>query len=1237
MSAPDSRASFAELVNRARLTRHLSIRSVAKIAGVPAATAQGWLSGKHFPTPALRGQYLKLVEELGLADQVPDDLWDGTWGAMQPALRDGAAPYLGLRPFGVGDEARFFGRCAESERLARRVAATAEDPGHGLVVLTGASGSGKSSLLAAGLVARECTVGVLAGWSVVKVEVADLAWFDPGPHRLVVIDQLEDVLVLADEQREAALDALARLAAQVVVVAALRSDAFAQAAEDPRLVDAVARPVLLAPLTRAEAREVIVRPAELAGVTVDDDLVRVMLAEVAPGAPETAVAQDMLPLLSSALLATWAAGSGERMTLADYHAAGGLSGAVESLAEQVFVSLDEDQQLAAEHLFLRLMRVSADVVAREPLPLADLDSHSREVLDAFVSARLLTVGEDVVRISHDALLRHWQRLRDWITVRRGDLVVLERIRRAAAFWQETGRDPEALIPVGRLALVGEWLDEPGRRELLTRAEADFLDASEAHFSSVLDQERRTSARLRRQRRLAVGLTAATTALALFAGFAVWRAELFRAEAEVERAAADAARLDAQSRQVATIARTLRNRDPNLAAQFAGVAGHLARTTEAVSMVLDATALDAPVRWLGRGSAVVAASPDGTLVARGDGIGQVTLWRGDALLEYPGSAFRADPAGGSLFALALTERAGRRLLAVGGIGSRSVWDVTGEPELVADLNGEGHTTYAAAFSPDGNLLALGDETGAVQLLDFSEGVPRPVTSLTLDAPDGGTPPSVRAVALDAATLYAAGAPGRIARWDLAGQRPVRMDDLSYTFKDQAPVAQALAVSADGRVVAGLAGSGVLRWRIDGGVATPEEPVTSFGSWINDVSFSPDGSRFIVGSSDQSTRVFDAATGAELRHLTGPAIVTGVDFAGSRLVSADSEGALRIWPETGPSLRPGGDAVYNLATDASGSWLAAGTASSGIQLWRLAGRVQQLASPTPPPLPDGDYQVGAVGFDPAGGFLVGGSAKGRVLSWPLSESGAGEGSVVRVGDRYIAQTAVAPSGRLVAAPEFQGNNTFLLSSDEAGALTLVGRLETPVPQLVWFSPDSRLLAVALAANRVEVWSVAEPEKPTRLATLETATMPSTLVFAPTSPLLAVGLNSGAVQIWELRDASTPVLARQFGDPHSSMYSLSFRADEQLLIGTSGDDRIWGWDLSDDSASALFSLDGNLGRPWDARFVEGGRRFAASGNDGQVRLWVADVALAMEGICTDRGTAVTVGEWERYLPGVDPRDPC
>ncbi|MFT4110289.1 hypothetical protein [Propionicimonas sp.] len=518
MPSAASRQEFAALVNEARCRQHLSIRAVARIADVPATTAQGWLNGKHFPTPALRGNYLKLLEHLGLTHAVPADLWDDSWDGLA-SLKSGTSPYLGLRAYRTGDRDLFFGRSEPSGRLAAAVRELGERDGTGMVALVGASGSGKSSVLAAGLLGRELHGGELAGWTGTSVEVIHLL-ADPEPalageprRRLVVVDQVEDALSLPPEPRARFLDAVTALATRAVVVLGVRSEAFASAAAEPALDAAMSNPVLLPAMTRQELTEVIVRPAEALEVAVEDDLVRLLLEELAP-TPGERVAPGTLPLLSNALLLIWAVGNGRRLTLADYHAAGGIASAVERLAEQVYLSLEPAQKAAAERMFLRLVRVTGDLPVRETLPLSEVDATARAAMEAFVAARMLTTVDQEVRISHQALLVHWSRLGTWLAEHRDDLVVMERLRGAAEVWEASGRDDAALIPVRELELFAPWIGRATRKQLLTDTEREFVAAADAHVARSTQAARVAREQRRRWMIAAVVLGAVSAVLAI---------------------------------------------------------------------------------------------------------------------------------------------------------------------------------------------------------------------------------------------------------------------------------------------------------------------------------------------------------------------------------------------------------------------------------------------------------------------------------------------------------------------------------------------------------------------------------------------------------------------------------------------------------------------------------------------------------------------------------------------------
>jgi WD40 repeat protein len=1232
-----NRLEFADQLNAARLSRKLSIREVAKIAGVPPATAQGWLNGRHFPVAALRPHYLKIVDELGLRNQIPADLWGDSWDSIQPSLRELRSPYLGLRPFGVADEALFHGRSAESARLAQAVLALRESFGHGVVVLVGPSGSGKSSLLAAGLVARECAAGVLAGWRGQIVAHGCETTPATGGQDLVVFDQFEDVLLEPTERRGEILKLVETLATDRIVVIGLRSDAFGLAALEPTLTECLSRPILLAPLSRAEIREVIVGPAGLSEVTVDEELVRALELDLASGPSDAAVETDVLPLLSNALLVTWAAGSGKRMSLADYQAAGGVSSAVESLAEDVYFSLTPDQQQAAESLFLRLVRISGENVVREPLPLDSVGDLAHPAMEAFVAARMLTLSDGKVQISHDALVAHWSRLRDWVEQSREDLEVLASVRRASQVWVDSEREDGALIPIGRLAYFASWLADSTSQRLLSSTEREFLAASEAHFASVLSAEQQTSSRLRRRGRIALSLAATATALAVIAG-------TFYAQAQTSRA-------EAQSRQIATSSRSIRSKDRNLSTQMAAVSVALAPTQEAVSAAVDATSIDAPLRWSGEPSGVMTASSETGFVARAGGTGRVTLWRDDALTTTPGTDFEVDSSKSALWAIALKKVGSRTLMAVGGKSVRALWDVTDQPRQLADLRGDDGTTYGAAFTADGTQLLFGTQFGEVTVWDLNNPeAPRQQTSLKLDVVtnQSGTSavPPVSALAIGpTGVVYVGGEAGWISRWQLRGDQPIRLANLSTTYiptGGTAPAsvrALAIAVSPDGtRLAAGQAGRAMLTWTL-GSVDSAPTVVRGFASYVNAVSYSPDSSQLIVGSSDQNVTIYAANTGSELRRLPNSAIITGVGLSLGRPVAVGTDGTLRVWPTQSPMLRPaGGTASYNLATDGSSNgWLAVGNSYTPTGLWRLSGGTRVKLPDPQVSLPAGDAQYGAVAVAPDGSYLVGGSGQGRVICWPLGETGAGQATMVETGLEYIATVKVSPDGKLIAAVEDEGKKVALLKADGAGGAVLAGIIVSATPISVAFNADSTALAVGLT-DRVELWSVVDPSNPTLVSTIaQSGTDGTKLATSRTSPLLAIGDGAGVVALWNISDPTKPNQVRAFTDAAAEIYSVDFSPDGNQLVATSGDDLVWGWDLASSSDQAIFVLDGGFARPWDARFINNGEQLAVSGNTGEIRVWTAKPQAAKAQLCANRGAALTAEEWQRYLPGVSQMDPC
>jgi cell division protein FtsL len=288
-----------------------------------------------------------------------------------------------------------------------------------------------------------------------------------------------------------------------VVVLTIRADFYGRCAAYSRLSSLLAaNHVLVGPMCREELRQAIEGPAARADLRIEPELVQALVDDVAdePGA---------LPLLSTALLELWQRRDGRRLRHIVYQQTGGVRGAVGRLAEDAFGQLDGPQQTVARSVLLRLVAEGASgTVERRRVSFAELDieddADAGRVISLFTDRRLLTVSTGSVEVAHEALLREWSRLRDWIEEEREGLRIHRRLTIAAREWQRLGRDRDALYRGNRLTEATEWQAES--KSPLSTLERGFLEASET--------SRRDQRRMRRDRiRLGVaGLIVAVAAI-----------------------------------------------------------------------------------------------------------------------------------------------------------------------------------------------------------------------------------------------------------------------------------------------------------------------------------------------------------------------------------------------------------------------------------------------------------------------------------------------------------------------------------------------------------------------------------------------------------------------------------------------------------------------------------------------------------------------------------------------------
>jgi energy-coupling factor transporter ATP-binding protein EcfA2 len=884
---------------------HYSVAALSDAAG-----------GRRLPTLAVTLAYVRACE----GDTAE---WELRWHAVAAELAatdadatdresgDERSPYVGLAAFQIEDAHRFFGRERLIEDLVARLA---RQP---FVAVFGASGSGKSSLLRAGLLPRwqagtgqrpvalftpgphpleECAIALsrITG-EMPSTCQAELSTDRRGLHRIVrqalagqpgevelmlVVDQFEEVFTLCHDQDErqrfihALLAAVQAENSRCRVVLGIRADFYAHCTAFPELVEALRdSQVIVGSMTPAELRLAITQPAVRCGYAVETALLTELVSQAGGQV-------GVLPLLSHALLETWRRRRGTTLTLAGFQAAGGMDGALTQTAESVFGELSALRQQVAKNLMLRLTAVGEGTEdTKRRVTQAELDDSpdTQIVLDRLAQARLIAVDRDTVEISHEALIRAWPRLRDWLAEDRDGLRLYREITEATDAWESLNRDDGALYRGVRLARAQEWAARHGTA--LAGREHAFLDASLAAEEAEQRLARRHSRRLRQT----VALLGVLLLLAVAAMTYAINAE--RSAARQRNAAL--------SQIVAGKANALRGTNPALAAQLSLAAYRLTPTPEARTSLLAAFPFPYARRLSGHTAHVnsVAFSPDGHTV--------VTT-------SHDHTA--------------------------------RLWDVTDpvHPQSVAVLATHTATVNAAAFRPDGRVLATASWDLTAKLWEVTDRR-HPVELATLVGHSG----EVNAVAFsaDGRTVATVSTDRTVRLWDVTDPRAPRQ---LTTLVGHTEAVVTAAFSPDGTMLAtGSFDHTVMLW--DLARHKPPRLLAGHNARVTWVAFSPDGARLASASQDHTVKVWDPADGRELGLLAGhDGIVRSVAFSpdGRTIATAGEDRTARLWGVAGPGgyrqvavLEAHREPVVSVAFSPDGRTLATGSDDDTAVLWKI----------------------------------------------------------------------------------------------------------------------------------------------------------------------------------------------------------------------------------------------------------------------------------------------------------------
>jgi WD40 repeat protein len=1138
--------------------------------------------------------YERLGSGLLAAGLDPEAAFD--WDGSRP-------PYPGLLSFREDDAAVFFGRDEEIGtgldllNKVRRLG-TAD-----LVIVLGASGSGKSSLVNAGLVPRlrrdaerwlvvdpfrpgndpvEQMAGAISrsfarlGEKRERVGVRDeirralgayapdlpnplaetareLRFLANRPEAttLLIVDQFEELLDRPTDHPSTGVLKLLRGAAEpsdsrVVVLATMRSDFLAKFQDTPSLIDLPYESLPVGPLSPSDISQIIEQPARIAGVDVEPGLVQAMIADCEGG--------DALPLLAFILRELYErTDTAGRMDVAAYRHLGGLHGAVARVADEVVeaAELEPAQPNELRLALLTMVRLTDDDRwVRRVGAWDDIPESIHPVLERLVTARLLISGgvseTRTIEVCHEALFRSWGRLVAWLDQNIELLRLRRDLHQSARNWDVGGRDPGDLwrgVRLGRASELAGSGDLP-----LEDVDREFVDASEQARRA---QERSEELRKQRTRRARVGVAV----VALLIAVAVMLL-IARASNEAERA--DEQERSTTALSLATSARNLLETNPALAL---AVAAESADITD--------TPLPQATDALVRARVAFARRPAQQRVPLGGNDGDVV-----------GVRF---------------SRNGKQLASITGDDRTMVrlWDTTTGDSIGNPLIHESGV-MDVRFSPDGEQLTSTTEDGTVRW-DTATGVSH---DRTLRLHDGDVPVAYSA---DGTRLVLAARDGMLWLGD-----PTTGDRLGEPLEVQLDDVMNLAFSADDTRLVVAEDETVRSWGWDPttGRLIGEGHTFLFGEERDDwIGFGSDGTQLAFATGDGSLLLRDATTGNVVDEvLTEDSfgmvwVVFSPDGARMAALSDEPRAEVQLWDREMHSLEASlaghTGRVNDVAFSPDGKLLATAGADDIVLLWTLGN-----GDPIEDLVTDEADTLYGVAFSPDGSLMASASIDGSLQLWDPSTRRPVGTALTSQDDSPVSAVAFSPDGKLLAAALTNGTvQLWDPASREPIGTPLASRDDSSV-SAVAFSPDGKLLAAALANGTVQLWDPASREPiGTPLTGHNSSLYGLSVAFSPDGKLLASAGDDGTVRLWD------PATGERSGEPlagdNGTVVGVAFSPDGKLLASAGDDGSVRLWDPAT-GLSIGAPLVGHEGTVTAVVFSPDGRVLASAGVDGAVRLW-------------------------------------
>ncbi|CAG0975488.1 hypothetical protein ANAEL_01422 [Anaerolineales bacterium] len=431
-------------------------------------------------SPTLKKQYeetLKTIKSMSL--EVMDVSFHALCAGKNPPAYDSRSPFRGLESFRPEDSEFFFGREELVKKLIQRI------KGHPFLAVLGSPGSGKSSLVMAGVIPTLGSEYVIFRPGAEAIKNLDATLALTKDDMLLVIDQFEELFALNKDAdvRNKFISRLLEQVGRLKVIVTMRADFLGEVAPYPQLKDRFeTRQIIISPMDAEELRRSIEGQAGVVGLRFESNLVQQILDDVAgePGA---------MPLLQHALWILWKRRHGTWLKVDEYSAFGGVKQAIASTAEDIFASCSDVERDQLRDIFLRLTRLDEGnegrdtrrrVMLQELIPVGSDPAATAGLLDKLINARLVVKNavsnQSEVEVAHEALIHEWPTLREWINQDRHGLIIHQELSEDTNDWLKLKRDHGALYRGVKLKQALEWAKT--NQGLLNVAEQEFLTESQ---------------------------------------------------------------------------------------------------------------------------------------------------------------------------------------------------------------------------------------------------------------------------------------------------------------------------------------------------------------------------------------------------------------------------------------------------------------------------------------------------------------------------------------------------------------------------------------------------------------------------------------------------------------------------------------------------------------------------------------------------------------------------------------